>query len=375
MNYIITCGGTGGHINPAIAIADSLKEKDKSANILFVGNEGGMESTLIPKAEYPIKFVNVSGISRKLTPKNAISVIKALKASTKCSKYIKDFSPDAVIGTGGYVCYPMLRAASKAKIFTAVHESNAIPGLAVRLLKNRMDRIYVNFSESGELLGKSNKILRTGNPQRAGIDPKNREMQRAELGITGKYRYVILSFGGSLGAETVNREMLRLMKSFTSHHPEILHVHATGKLGFEAFMSHVQSSELKDLKNILVSEYIYNLPEWINCADAVICRAGAMTLSELAAAGRASILIPSPNVVDNHQFKNAKAFENAGAAFTVIEEENDLKRIPELVKTILFDRKIRASMEENAIKFALGDASGVIANDIISCVKRRKSHI
>ncbi len=369
MNYILTCGGTGGHINPAVAIADALKEKDKSAKILFVGNEGGMESTLVPKAGYSIKFVNVSGISRKLSPQNAVSVIKALNATRKCKKIIKEFSPDAVIGTGGYVCFPMLWAGSKAGVFTAVHESNAIPGLAVKLLKNRMDRIYINFRESGELLGNGDKILRTGNPQRAGIDPRSRERHRTELGISGKYRYVILSFGGSLGAETVNREMLELMKSFTAHHPEVLHVHATGRLGFDDFMSKIQNSELKGRKNIKIFEYIYELPKWINCADVVICRAGAMTLSELASAGRASVLIPSPNVVDNHQFKNARAFENAGASFAVSEVESDLKRIPELVKTILLDKKIRTSMEENAKKFAFGDASSIIANDIIACAK------
>ncbi len=374
MNYILSCGGTGGHINPAIAIADALRKKDSSAKILFVGNEGGMEAELVPKAEYPIKFINVSGISRKITPKNAISVIKALNATKKCTKIIEEFSPDAVIGTGGYVCYPMLRAASKANIFTAVHESNAIPGLAVKLLKNRMDRIYVNFKESGELLGNGEKILRAGNPQRTGIDPQNRQALRTELGITGKYRYVILSFGGSLGAETVNREMLKLMKSFTSLHTEVLHVHATGKNGFDEFMSNFQASNLKNCKNIRIFKYIFNLPEWINSADVVVCRAGAMTLSELASAGRASVLIPSPNVVDNHQFKNAKAFENAGASFALEENENELARIPELIKTVIFDKKIRVSMEENAKKFAFGDSSSVIANDIITLAKHKKAH-
>ncbi len=374
MNYILTCGGTGGHINPAIAIADALKEKDKCAKILFIGNENGMESKLIPKAGYTIKYINVSGISRKLTPKNAVSVIKALNATQKCKKIIREFSPDAVIGTGGYVCYPMLRAASRLKIFTAVHESNAIPGLAVRLLKNRMDRIYINFRESGEILGGSPKILQTGNPQRTGINPKDRKNQRKELELTGKYRYVILSFGGSLGAETINREMLRLMKNFTSLHSEVLHVHATGKLGFDSFMEAFKDCGLNTCKNIRASDYIYELPKWINCADLVICRAGAMTLSELASAGRASILIPSPNVVDNHQFKNAKAFENAGAAFALSENENDLRRIPELVKTVLFDKKIRTTMEQNAEKFAFGDASSIIASDIMSHSKRQKGH-
>ncbi len=365
MNYIFTCGGTGGHINPAIAIADAIKEKDKNAKILFVGNKGGMESELVRKAGYPIEFINVRGISRKLSLSNLDAVIKALNATRKCKKIFSDFQPHAVIGTGGYVCYPML-SASAGKSFTAVHESNAIPGLAVKLLKNRVDKVYVNFDECARLLGVPEKTLRTGNPQRSGIEPSERGELRKKLGITGSYRHVIVSFGGSLGAETINREMLKLMERYSLKHPEILHIHATGKPGYSDFMQEFTEIGLDKYRNIRVSEYIFDMPHWINSSDLVICRAGAMTLSELASAGRAAILIPSPNVVDNHQYKNAKAFEDAGAAFLVSEDENDLLRIPELAETLLSDRRLRTQMEQNSSKFAFRDASCVIANDIVA---------
>ncbi len=372
MNYIFTCGGTGGHINPAIAIADAIKKKDKNAKILFVGNAGGMEGTLVPNAGYDIDFLHLSGIRRSISPQNAKAVFLALKAMKKCNKLVREFKPDAVIGTGGYVCYPMLCAAAKQGVFTAVHESNAIPGLAVKVLKNKMDRIYVNFSECATALGADKKILRTGNPQRKGIDPEMREQLRDKLGVSGIYRYVILSFGGSLGAETVNSEMLRLMKEFSSRHSEILHVHATGKGGHDQFVSKMRALGIDNCKNLNVNEYIFNMPEWINAADVVICRAGAMTLSELASAGRASILIPSPNVVDDHQYKNASAFSNGGAAFVARETEEELKAIPELVKTIILDKKVRSQMEKNAKKFDLGDASFIIAEDVISNARETK---
>ncbi len=374
MNYIFTCGGTGGHINPAIAVADAIKKKDASANILFIGNEGGMEAELVPKAGYRIEFVRVSGIKRSISLQNARAVLLTLAATRKCKRIIRDFKPDAVMGTGGYVCYPMLRAASDRGVFTAVHESNAIPGLAVRMLKKRMDRIYVNFSECAEALGKSDKILRTGNPQRIGINPEMREKYRNELGISGRYRYVILSFGGSLGARTINTEMLKLMRELSSKHPEVLHVHATGKGSYSAFFEEMKRLGIDKCKNLKVGEYIFDMPKWMNSADAVVCRAGAMTLSELATAGRASVLIPSPNVVDGHQLKNAKAFEKGGAAFLAEENEVSLSAVPELVKTLLFDKKVRLQMEENARKFSFGDASGVIAEDMLSIIRSRKKH-
>ncbi len=372
MNCIFTCGGTGGHINPAIAVADAVRQKDRNSKILFIGNEGGMEEALVARAGYDIELLKLSGIRRRISPQNVKAVLQALSATEKCKRIIRLFAPDAVIGTGGYVCYPMLRAAARLKVFTAVHESNAIPGLAVRVLKKHMDRIYVNFAECAESLGMGEKTLRTGNPQRGGIDPEMRDKYRLELGITGNYRYVILSFGGSLGAETVNAEMLKLMKNFSSLHPEILHIHSAGKGGAEKFREEMTRSGLNKCRNLRVSEYIYDMPKWINSADAVICRAGAMTLSELASAGRASVLIPSPNVVDDHQYKNAKAFENGGAAFLVTETEESLKTVPELVKTVLFDKKLREQMEKNARKFSFGDASSVIAEDIIRAVKERK---
>ncbi len=370
MKIIFACGGTGGHINPAIALADEFKRRYPFCEILFVGRIDGMEGKLVPKAGYKMESIDVCGIKRCFSPSNFKAVSKVVFASAKCKRLMDSFRPDAVIGTGGYVCYPVLSAAASKNIFTAVHESNAIPGMAVKLLKKRMHRIYVNFSECTEALGNDEKILRTGNPERLKLDPENRDELRRELGVSGRFRYVLLSFGGSLGAATINREILKLMQGFTSKHPEILHVHAAGSTGISEFKTEMALYGLDKCKNLKVSEYIFDMPKWMISADAVICRAGAMTLSELAGAGRASVLIPSPNVVDNHQYKNAKAFENGGAAFVVRESESELSHIREYVETLLFDKEVRRLMENNARNFYFGDASGVIVNDIVSSIKR-----
>lgn len=372
MRLIITGGGTGGHINPAIAIADELKRIRPSTDIIFVGTERGLESRLVPDAGYPIRFIDVEGIKRSLSISNIRALYKAMRAMGEVRKILEEFNPDGVVGTGGYVCFPVIRAAASAGIYTALHESNAIPGLAVRALKDRTDRIFVNFEECAQALELPEKVMRTGNPMRDGLSVSRREEFRERLGITGSYRYLILSFGGSLGAKALNDAVLWMMKEFTSKRPDILHVHASGKQGYPEFVSELHGAGLDGCRNIRVSEYIYDMPLWLTASDLVISRCGAMTLSEIAEAGRASILIPSPNVVDDHQYKNASAFSDGGAAYVVRENENVGERITELAKTVLSDRTVRESMEENAKKFSFPNASRVIAEEIIKGIRDKK---
>ncbi len=362
MRVIFAGGGTAGHINPAIAIADSIRKMDAKSEILFIGTKGGMENRLCAEAGYPVWHIDVCGIKRKICFDNVKALYKAFTATSKAKKMIEKFRPDAVIGTGGYICYPVVRAASSMGVFTALHESNAIPGMAVKMLKNKVDRIYVNFEECAGLLGGGKNIIRSGNPMRT--HSLNREKTREELDIAGKYRYVLLSFGGSLGAETINRECLKLMKNFTSKRTDIFHIHAVGKNGYPEFCRNFSEQGLSGCKNISIREYIYDMPKWLTAADLVICRSGAMTLSEIAASGRASILIPSPNVTDNHQYKNAKAFSDAGAAYTLCEGSPELDRLSELAETVLSDKKVREKMEENAKTFDFPGAAEMIAGEI-----------
>ncbi len=370
MRVIFAGGGTAGHINPAIAVADAVCELEKNSEILFIGTKKGLENRLCAEALYPLWHIDVSGIKRSLSFDNVKAAIKAFKATGKAREMIEKFRPEAVVGTGGYICYPVINAASRMGIYTVLHESNAIPGMAVKMLKNKADRIFVNFKECGELLGGGDKIIRSGNPMRKTVG--DRKSIREELMITGRYRYVLLSFGGSLGAETVNREILNLMERFTSKRKDVFHLHAAGKGGYADFYRAFSERGLTECKNICVKEYIYDMPKWLVGADLVISRSGAMTLSEIASAGRASILIPSPNVTDNHQYKNAKAFSDAGAAYTLCEGTDELYRLSELAETVLSDRTVREKMEEKAKTFDYPGAAEMIAKDLINNKKASK---
>ncbi len=363
MRVIFAGGGTAGHVNPAIAIADAVSLIEKNSEILFIGTKRGLENRLCEEAGYPIWHIDVMGIKRSLSFDNVKAAVKAVRATGKVRGMIEKFRPDAVVGTGGYICYPVVKAACSMGIYTVLHESNAVPGMAVKMLKNKADKIFVNFKETKELLGSGENIVRSGNPMknvcadRVGI--------RNELNITGKYRYVLLSFGGSLGAETVNREILNLMSSFSSRRNDVFHIHAVGKSGYGDFMKEFTERGLNGCRNISAREYIYDMPKWLAAADLVISRSGAMTLSEIAATGRASILIPSPNVTDNHQYKNAKAFSDAGAAYTLSEDGSELYRLSELVETVLSDKAVREKMEEKAKTFDYPGAAEMIAKDLI----------
>ncbi len=331
-----------------------------------------MENKLVPRASYPIWSIDCAGLKRSLSPSNIKVLVKNLKAERQAKRLLESFCPDAVIGTGGYVCYPVVRAASKKGIYTALHESNAVTGLAVRMLKNRVNRIFVSFDCCMKALGNKASCILTGNPLRAQLDDISREQARQELGIKGKYRYVLVSFGGSLGAETVNSIALNIMEKLSAPRGDILHVHACGKNGAGGFFESFNSKGLVKYKNIKASEYIYDMSLYLKAADIVLCRSGAMTLAEIAQAGVASVLVPSSNVTGNHQYKNANEFAGAGAAFLVDEKKAGwLDTAFNHVSTLLSDRELRAEMAEKARGFAVPDAADKIAKQIIFDIKNR----
>lgn len=404
MRIIFTGGGTAGHINPAISVADALcrvckKRGEESAEVLFVGTERGMENKLVPEAGYPLWHIDVSGLERSLSLKNIGVAFKTIGALRDASALLERFQPDAVFGTGGYVCYPILRQAAKKKdkIFTALHEANASAGLAVKLLSDSVDKVYLNFEAAIGDLKAPERSKVVGNPVRGDILRIDRDRARELLGIgnpiperemdfgsgrsfgkgapIGSFRHVILSFGGSLGAQTLNGEMLKLMDSYAREHPDTLHIHACGKNGYSEVRRAAEKNGVSGLKNVIISEFIYDMPLWMAAADIVICRSGATTVSELAAAHRASVLIPSPNVTGDHQLKNATLLGDAGAAFVLRERPEELCRIKDMVATVLSDRRLRENMEICAGKLAPEtDAAETIANDIIASVHRMKSN-
>lgn len=377
MRVIMTGGGTGGHVNPALAIANTVMQNDPSSEILYVGTEHGIESKLVPKAGYKIEYIDVRGLNRKNPVENFKAVRLAVQSTIRAKKIISDFRPDIVIGTGGYVCWPVVRAAADMKIPTALHESNALAGIAVKMLQGSVDRIYLNFEKTGETLKcPREKLMRVGNPVMRGFASVSREEARERLGIDPKYKYILLSYAGSMGAEKVNDAVLAVMRDFTSKHPEVCHIHATGAIEWELCTKQFKEMGLDRFPNIELCEYIYDMPLKMAAADLTINRAGAMTVSELAITGKSAIFIPSPNVAENHQYKNAKVLADADAAGLFEEKEltDGAKPLVECVGRLLSPEgnETRRRWSENIRAFTVPDSNKLIYNDIVKLVESKR---
>ncbi|MBQ8370929.1 MAG: undecaprenyldiphospho-muramoylpentapeptide beta-N-acetylglucosaminyltransferase [Clostridia bacterium] len=377
MRVMMTGGGTGGHVNPALAIANTIKQNDPDAVIEYVGTKRGIENKLVPKAGYPIHHVQVQGLRRSLSPANIKAAWLALTSPGKAKKIIKEFKPDLVVGTGGYVSWPVCKAAASMGIPTALHESNAIAGVAVKMLQNSVDRIYLNFEKTGETLTcPREKLMKVGNPIMKGFTGMTREEARKQLGIPDKYKYIILSYAGSMGAEKVNDAVLCLMREFTAKHPEVYHIHATGSIELELCTSQFKEMGLDKYENIELCEYIYDMPLKMAAADLTINRAGAMTVSELAITGKCAIFIPSPNVAENHQYKNAKVLYDAGAAGLFEEKEltDGAKPLIAEVEKLLTDegKAIRDERSEKIVQFAVPESNKLIYQDLLKLVEEKK---
>ncbi len=372
MRVMLTGGGTAGHINPALAIAETVRRNCPDAEILFVGIKGGKEDDLVEREGYRLKHVRSMGLSRSLSPKNIQALWLALR-----SPYLKEttglldsFQPDIVIGTGGYACWPIMAAAARRGIPTALHESNAMPGVAIKRLQGRVDRIWINFEETRKQLRVQKKIYRVGNPLRGAFGTFSKESARQKLGI-GADGFYVLSFGGSLGAEHVNEAMLVTMKALAESFPQMRFTHASGKRDFVNCRARFDALGLDRLPNCNLSEYIYDMPLQMTAADLIVCRAGAMTLSEIASMKKAAILIPSPYVAANHQYFNAKALADAGAAILVEESLLPSGLLTSTIQELARDAKRTRSMEERIGAFSAEDANHEIWKQILEMIEKK----
>lgn len=357
MRVLLAGGGTAGHINPAVSIADTIKRKEPGSEFLFVGTKDGMESKLVPKAGYNIEFIEVSGFKRKLTPKNIIAVMKAVHACNKCRGIIKKFKPDVVIGTGGYVSGPLLFAASRMKIPTLIHEQNVFAGLTSKMLSDRVNTVCISFEESRPKFQKAKNVVLTGNPIRQELFDLTYSQARERLGADSKP--LIVAFGGSLGAARLNESMVGYIKSMDEGKCNILF--ATGEREFDAVS---KALEGVDKKGVEVVKYIYNMNEAMQAADLLVCRAGAITVSELNALGKPSVLIPSPNVTDNHQFYNAKALADRNAAVMIEEKDLDDKTFRNTVNKLLENRTRLEEMSLCSKEMGIRNSNELIYNEI-----------
>ena len=373
MRVLMTGGGTGGHVNPALAIANTIKENDPASEIAFVGTPRGIENKLVPAAGYKLYHVDVRGLRRSFSPANIRAAWLALTSPAKAKKLIKQFRPDVVIGTGGYVSWPVVKAAAKMGIPTALHESNATPGMAVRMLSGDVDRIYLNFEAAGAGIRDKDKLMLVGCPMLgAPAASLTKAEARKKLGIPDDVSTVILSFGGSMGAEKVNDAVFTLMQRYTGGREGVWHTHTTGAIEKDIAAGWFRERGLDKYKNLELLEYIYDMPIRMAAADIVISRAGAMTVSELALHGKCTVFIPSPNVTDDQQYKNAKVLADADAALIIREGADCGDRLCAAVTGLCEHPENRAKMEENIKKFASPDANRLIYNDIVKLVKKGK---
>lgn len=368
----MTGGGTGGHVNPALAIANTIKENEPDSEIAFVGTPRGIENKLVPKAGYKLFHVDVMGISRSLSPKNIKAAYLALTSPRKAKKIIKEFRPDIVIGTGGYVSWPVVKAAAKMGIPTALHESNAVPGMTVKMLSGSVDRIFLNFEEAGRGLGCDDKLMLVGCPMLSKFSHISKEDARRELGVPEGVNCYILSYGGSMGAEMVNDAAFKLMSNYTAGKDNIYHYHASGAIEKDIARGWFNDRGLDKYNNLELVEYIYDMPLRMAAADIVICRAGALTVSELALDGKCAVFIPSPNVTNDQQYKNAKVLADKDAAFIVRENENTGDELTKIVKRLSEDEAARHEMEEKIKAFAMPNANGEIYKEIRRLVDSAK---
>lgn len=364
MRVIIACGGTGGHITPALAIADTIKANVPLCHILFFGTRGGMENTIVSQKGYEIYALEVEGISRKNPLRLPHSLMAARRAVKAAREEIVRSAPDIVIGTGGYACYPALAAAAALGIPTAVHESNAVPGLAVRLLAPRLSRVWLGFEAAQRQLSRRASVRVVGNPLPFGF--------AKAFGTRGKGKGdpCVLSFGGSLGAPAINKAILDLMGK-TRHLENVRHVHATGRREWEAFSREFASRGLDKDERIEILPFISDMPRRMREATVVVSRAGAMSISEIATAGRASVLIPSPNVTGDHQLKNALELARSGAALLVEEHTLPDGMLSDAVVRLLRSDGERERMEEAVTRFASPKANQMILEDIVTLLSEK----
>jgi UDP-N-acetylglucosamine--N-acetylmuramyl-(pentapeptide) pyrophosphoryl-undecaprenol N-acetylglucosamine transferase len=376
MRVIFTCGGTAGHVNPAIAVAQRMLERAPDTEVLFVGAERGLEKELIPKAGYAFRTVHISSFHRSFRPKelkhNLISVGNLLRAPGEARAILREFRPDVVIGTGGYASYPMVKAASKAGLPTLVHESNMVPGLTTEMLEPYADRIMVGFASCRANYKHPDKVVVTGTPVRTDFFELTREEAKEKLGLADG-RPLLVSFWGSLGAAGMNRQMADFL-ALESKQESFHHIHGAGTGSYASLLSALREKgvAIEDHPALQVREYIYDMGTVMRAADLVLCRAGASTISELTALGVPALIVPSPYVTNNHQEKNARVLEAAGGARVLLEADSSGQELYRLSCSILHDGARRQAMADAMASLGIRDATERIVETVLEVCQAKK---
>ena len=375
MKAIFAAGGTAGHINPALAIADKLKSVFPDAEIMFIGTPQGMEARLVTKAGYNFTPVEMAGFQRHISIQNIGRNAKAaylyfFAAKRAVRKILKEFQPDIVIGTGGYVTGTVLGQAAALGIKTVTHESNSYPGMATKMLAKKADKVLLATADAEKYLSSTEHCVVTGNPLRSNIKIEERSAARKRLGLPDQF--TILSFGGSLGANRITEAVAELI-AWEEKTGGINHIHSYGGKGKELFYSALeQSGAHEDKSKHIFRDYIDKMYTCMCAADLIISRAGAMTITELMAIGRPAVLVPYPNAAENHQYYNALTLSNAHAAILIEDKDLTKARLVEEVSELYNDRGRLALMEENSRRSAKNDAADRILGEIIDLLGKEK---
>ena len=370
MKVVIAAAGTAGHINPGLAIAKKIQEEEKDSKIVFIGTTRGLENDLIPRAGYELKTIDAYGLSKKISIENMKKMIKTLKGFGEAKKILKEIHPDIVIGTGGYICGATISAAHHLKIPTLLHESNAFPGKAVKMLAKKTDMVLVSFEDAIERIKHAKKIVYTGTPVK--IKKRNyTEEQTAEIvkkvGLNHQMP-IALVFGGSQGARKINQAIMDIIKSGLNEKYQM--IWATGPKQYDIVKEELENhhKNINYIKNMKILPYIYNMEEIMNVVDVIVARSGAMTITEIAKLGKPSILVPLPNVSHNHQLYNAKVLKNVGAADIILDNELTGEKLNTNIEKIILDKEKCKSMGEKALTVATDDVENKIYTQIVEII-------
>ncbi len=366
MRVIVSGGGTGGHIYPGVAIAKKIKEKNKNAEVLFIGSKNGLEKDLVPKEGFKIKFIEVEGLNKKISLKTFSSIKKVFKGYSQARKIIKDFKPDVVIGTGGYVCGPVVLAASRRNIPTIIHEQNAIPGMTNKILSKFCGKIAITFKESEKFFPKD-KVIYTGNPIRNQILKADKKLSREKLGFS-KEKLLVLAVGGSRGAKNLNNAVLNIIPEIKKNNMQLLFI--TGELGYNDIIKEASNRKYDLDSNVKIIPYLYEMENALAACDIIVSRAGATILSEVTALAIPAVLIPSPYVANNHQELNADALVKEGAAIKLKEEDLKGSLLSEKLFSLGSNNSDLEKMRRASKRIGILDASDKIYDIIGNLIKK-----
>lgn len=366
MRVIIAAAGTGGHINPGIAIANKIMKEEPNSNIIFIGTKRGLETNLVPRAGYKLKTIESYGISRSFTVKNIKRLIKTINSISEAKKIIKEFKPDLVIGTGGYICISVCLAAKKMNIPYIIHESNVLPGIATKLLAKNAEKILVGFNEAKEQLTKAKNVVLTGTPTKVNklnLSKKEIENKKEQLQLDRNIPLVLV-FGGSQGAQSINKSMSNIVKGKMNKNYQI--IWAVGQEQYEIVKKDLSNNKLdiNNIKGIKILPYIYEMEEIMNIADLLVCRSGAMTVTEIEKVGKPAVFIPFPFAAENHQEYNARALEKKNAAKVILDKDLTAEKLNSIIMNLTSNKQNLEKMGKAASSMSINNVEDNIFREI-----------